>query len=301
MKLREIDDILDAFPKGRTKYFYFKDKYAIDLLSYAFDDSSIDAIKRSQYSGLLKKPIVRQRLSSIGTNRLRSDDWVDVWSNDVEPYLLTLGKWGHDKHGERYYYQTTNTDANLVLQLNFSNLHNSAFRRYVGDGDRNPYAFYGHPIAPAPYYTLAWARLDLSLDTNEALIEEIQTDWIRKANSEKAYLDTIPNELTSKERHRLHYLSECLAPHVKIWQEAILAAAIWFIYREIGISRIYYHSHKSGCRLKGIEDRLPPRSLYETLPRKFCFEAVDTIPEFLIPAIRKKKIKPRFYFLDLGV
>lgn len=300
MKTREIEEIIDLLPKGRTKYFYYKDKYAVDLLSYAFEEASIADIKRSRFSGLLRKPIVSDCISSIGTKTLRSKDLEDVWPDDIEPYLLTLGKWGYDRHGERDYYQTTTSDANLVLQLNFSNRHNAAFRRYVGEEYRSPYAYYGHPIAPVPNHTLAWARIDLSLDSGEALIEEIQTDWIRRGNQELIYYRNRLEDLSLSERRRLTYLECVLSPHVKMWREAILAAAIWFLYREIGLSKIYYHSYESGCRLKRIDQRRPPRSLYEELPRRFCFETWNGVPRFLEDDLRKNRLNPRFYFSDFG-
>ena len=243
MKTCEIEEIIESLPKGRTKYFYYKDKYAVDLLSYVLEDASVAQIKKSRFSGLLRKPIVGECISSLGTSRLRSDDLEDVWSEQVEPYLLTLGKWGRDRHGARGYYQTTTADANLVLQLNFSNLHNAAYKRYVGEGERSPFAFYGHPIAPAPNHTLAWARIDLNLDSNEALIEEVQTDWIRKASAQMRFYKDRESDLSPVERGQLIYLEHYLSPHVTLWREAILSAAIWFLYREIGISKIFYHSY----------------------------------------------------------
>ena len=51
----------------------------------------------------------------------------------------------------------------------------------------------GHPVlAPGerPYFreTLAWARIDLDLVSSEALVEEIQSDWVRCANRLKRRL-----------------------------------------------------------------------------------------------------------------
>ena len=62
----------------------------------------------------------------------------------------------------------------------------------------------------------------------------------------------------------------------------MLAATIWFLREEIGISRIYYHTHEYGAQLKRIRWGLPPRSLYTSLPRRFCFERTEEAPEFLV-------------------
>ena len=61
----------------------------------------------------------------------------------------------------------------------------------------------------------------------------------------------------------------------------MLAASLWFLREEIGIRRVWFHDHKTGQLLKRIGDRMPPRSLYSRLPRKFCFRKVTDSPEFL--------------------
>lgn len=296
MKTRQIEEIAAILPQERTKYLYFKDKYALDLLSWLLDEHAVAEVKASQFSGLLKKPVVREAMSYLGGSRLSGSDFENVWGAEVIPYLLTIGSWGTDRHKDRGWYQTTGRDANLVLQLNFSNVHNAAYRTHVDDTYR-PFEFSAHPVARWPFRTLAWARLDLCFELDEALIEEVQTDWIRYGSRRYDYLNSLGGDLSLENRKVLRYLKDVLLPYAALWQETILSAALWFIHRELGISKVYYHTHASGCALKRIDTQLPPRSLYEALPRKFCFKRVREIPQFLKADI-KRKLDPEFYLLD---
>lgn len=65
------------------------------------------------------------------------------------------------------------------------------------------------------------------------------------------------------------------------WQEAMLTAALRFLVYEIGMRRIFYHTETTGAFLKNIRGTKPPRSLYTELPKRFCFDETDTVPELL--------------------
>ena len=54
----------------------------------------------------------------------------------------------------------------------------------VADDGPGPFEWWSHPVRQDGRHTLAWARMDVDLDAGEALIEEIQSDWIREAVSE---------------------------------------------------------------------------------------------------------------------
>jgi hypothetical protein len=156
---------------------------------------------------------------------------------------------------------------------------------------------------------LAWARIDLDFAADEALIEEIQSDWIKQVTNtfhrmtshkdeDDAYyeygLDAEPEEVIT-------YVNTVLKPYIKIWEEAMLTATIEFIRNELGIHNIYYHSYETGCALKHCE---PPRSLYTTIPRKFCFQETEQMPHFLqdLSYVKKnlRKVEnPRFFKLSL--
>ena len=301
MKTEVIEEIIAILPQTRTKYAYFKDKYAADLLRWGLGTPRlVRELRQSAYAPLLERPVVRARLAQLGSGVTQAADWCDLWGSPVFNYLLTLGSWGRNGHGRRGYYQTTGGDANLVLQLNFSNEHNAAYRALIGDADGRPFEYLGHPIARWPYRTLAWARIDLSFETGEALIEEVQTDWIRYANGRRKRLLGRLKELGEGERRELRYLQEVVAPHAGLWPEAMLSAALWFLRTELGLTKVYYHTHDSGCRLKRIRGRKPPASLYDDLPRRFCFQLSGEAPRFLQPLLRRSAGELRFYRLDLG-
>lgn len=133
--------------------------------------------------------------------------------------------------------------------------------------------------------------MDIEFDTDEVLIEEVQTDWLRYAGGYLRRLERcFQNSSHCGDRRtacakRLEamrrYVKETLSPYYRMWDEAVLAAAIKFSVDELGIRNIYYHSFETGNALKGISDRYPPRSLYADLPRKFCFEQTEEMPGML--------------------
>jgi hypothetical protein len=134
--------------------------------------------------------------------------------------------------------------------------------------------------------TLAWARIDFDLNTNEALIEELQTDWLRRARQLLKQIESgkarYYNYGTNTTPDKLKiYLENVLAVYGAIWDEALLTAAIQFILQELGITKIYLHTPDTGAAVKLIKHTQPPRSLYSSLPRKFCFSQTDKAPEFL--------------------
>ena len=161
-------------------------------------------------------------------------------------------------------------------------------------------------------HTMAWVRMDVDFQTDEVLIEEVQTDWLRDA---KGYLWNL-EWYVKNNRDRLrklvvdgkvdaavNYVKKTLAPYFKMWDEAALTAAINFVVDELGIGRIYYHTFETGNVLKKIRYSYPPRSLYTDLPRKFCFKLTDEAPTMLVESkVVKRKLKrvkqPRWYRLD---
>ena len=77
------------------------------------------------------------------------------------------------------------------------------------------------------------------------------------------------------------YAEHVLANHRRLWDEAVLAASLWLLREHLGIRRIFMHTLEGGCALKRMAGCPPPRSLYENLPRAFCFERVQGVPRFL--------------------
>ena len=235
-------------------------------------------------------------------------------------YRLTLGHWGGDgRYWRQRWRQTSRPGANLVVQLNFSNQHNQAYERLLRPADVHPFQGYGHPVAEGER-TLAWCRLDLDLRTSEALIEEVQNDWLRFALEHERWVreaHALPEDAgrpAFRWRRRapqgtvadfLRYVDDVLRPHVKLWDEAVLTAALMLL-GTLGIRRVYYHTFASGNRLKGLAKAWgqPPRSLYTALPRRFCFTETAEVPRFLLAHRRVRKAlrdRPlRFFALDLN-
>lgn len=290
-------EILACLQGERTVFPYYRDRYGIGLLRqlsrrYRPGDSlSIGALKRSQYAPLLQKPRIKMVLARLGHGPI---DEPTLALHDYDPqqchYLLTLATWGSERRAGRSRRQTSRPGINLVLQLNFNTEHD---RRFGSLGClHSRFNYYGHPVSPRRN-TLAWARIDLDLASNCALIEEVQSDWVRRV----AWLARrVEHRLASGEPEstpiRLYGFDCSLATardycayirdqHAPIWPEAMLWACVQFIRDELGLETLYYHSEQGGLLLKGIGGSAPPRSLYTDLPRRFCFTPTREIPPFL--------------------
>ena len=284
-----------CLPQGRTPFYYFKDRYALQLLRQVTQRPKTKRdLEKSPFGKLLNKAIVKQALSGYGSGPIESSLFEIAWPRDVECYLLTFGYW---QMRSKRWAQTTRHGGNLVLQLNFSSKHDEAYRRLVDPVNGHPFECRYHPISKGKLRTLAWSRLDINLDGDEALIEEIQNDWIRMARASLARIDAADHdELLPTTRERCdklrRYVDEVLAPHIRLWDEAMLAATIWFLHEVLNIGKIWYHTPESGARLKQIDGTQPPRSLYTTLPKKFCFRETDEKPH-LLPARAKHSARRR--------
>ncbi len=174
MQLSAVKEIIDCLPQGKTRFHYFKDRYALLLLSMAVAGSTTKpVVRRSAYARLLGKDVVKQALSRRGRTSISADDFHAWWPNRYQSYVLTLDHWGSN---DRYWDQVTRPGCNLVLQLNFSKEHDRAFETAVDQGFRGIMESSYHPIAKARRKTLAWARIDIDLQSGDALIEELQSD-----------------------------------------------------------------------------------------------------------------------------
>jgi len=330
MDTKELRYIVECLPRGRTLFYYYKDLYALKLLSYAVgkEGKKVSEIKASRYARLTDKPRVKEHLSRLGTNKITKEYIDSIWPatkpSEYECYSLSLDKWGDEKLWlrDRDYNQTARPGYNLVLQLNFSSKHNKEYKKIINPATKwDHYASYGHPVADnGRLLTLAWARMDIDMEKGEALIEEVQNDWIRNALRDfkslaKVCLDEKGNrEIRLKEKSRYgfparavsRYFNDTLAFHKEIWDEAMFTAALWFIREELGIKTIYMHTHETGNVIKNLSrDFAPPRSVYEKLPKKFCFEKIKEVPDFLRKYYSRNykkifgNISPSFWKLSL--
>lgn len=300
MNQQQLESVLGALPGGRRTLFpYFKDRYALVLLSYAVGaGKTIRAVKESAFGGLLDKPLLKAATGNLPDGRLTAERLACIWPCQPEYYRLTLGTWGPDKgYWNQAWYQVSRPGKNLVVQLNFSAKHNRPFLDLIRPEGHHPFAWHGHPIATNGEHTMAWARLDIEPEAGEALIEEVQTDWIRAARLAQRVLADLRRRPVGRGGGGLddlqQYVEEVLEPHIRMWDEAVLTAALWFLREKLGIRRIYYHTYEGGRRLKGMPNEKPPRSIYSKLPRRFCFRETEAVPSFLLRHRRVRKQRDR--------
>ncbi len=287
------EEIIACLPRGRTLFYYYPDRYAAYLLArHVGDGMPIAAVKRGRYGRLLARPHIAELIGKSGDGVLRAADLEALWPDDDVCYRLTLTIWAPDLH--RMWHQTSRRGANLVLQLGFPAGEDARFRRFASLDRRRAIAQSVHPNSHGDCPVLAWARLDIDLDAGVALIEEIQTDWLRALRELEWAVDDATGD--GDKDHRIcaafcgrpvdvralyQYAVDLQALHRPIWDEAMLTAALWFLIEEIGVSEIYYHDAACGRMLKRIDYSAPPRSLYTSLPRRFCFEKTAAPPAFL--------------------
>lgn len=297
MTADEIDQIVACLPRGKTVFHYFADRYAVLLLGRLMrEPTRVADLKRSSLDRLLRRPLVAELLRRCADGLVEPDLFRFAWAEPAEPYLLGLGRWGEERRHPppANYHQTSRPGLNLVLQLNTTSRHDRPCGRWVVPRGDHPFVYPGHPVAIGTgRTTLAWARLDIALDDGEALIEEIQSDWVREAQQlmrnlascrsdaeRDAYLRDCCESISLEGVRR--YAATVLPFHARFWAEAMLTAAIWFLRDELGVRRIYFHTYDGGNRLKGLDACFaPPRSLYTDLPRRFCFAQTAEPPRLL--------------------
>lgn len=279
MEKQQLDEILQIMTGERTLFHYVRDGYALELLQdYIGDSMSISELRQSPFAHLLTKPIVKNVLAKAGKGVLKAEhlEWAK-WDYGNTPlnFVLTLDAWGSDDYSERTWNQMSRSGYHLVLQLNFANDHKQRFRQLLKSDYAGAFSNWGHPVSTDERYeTLAWARIDLDMDAGVALIEEIQSDWVREAKCEW-------NQSHYEDADFDTYLGKVLAPYAKVWDEAVMAAAIRLIRRDLGIEKVFFNTFETGNRLKGIDHDFPPRSLYTKLPKRFGFQQTEEVPVFL--------------------
>ncbi|MBX2824840.1 MAG: hypothetical protein KTR33_08945 [Gammaproteobacteria bacterium] len=286
MNKKLVQEITECLPQGKTPFPYFRYRYAAMLLPWLVPDgTAIAELKKRPVGKLLEKPPTRQALEQCGDGRFSAAGCHLAWAEPHEDFLLTLSEWS----GERGYSQLSRSGSNLVLQVNMNQSLLHLFEKLVTDDYHWRFYNFGHPILRQRQdgmvrQTLGWIRIDLDLQSDEALIEEVQSDWLRAANKcVRLYQSmALRYNLRAEARHLLSYSEYVINRFAKIWDEALLAAALWFIREEIGIRTVWYHTFESGGVLKRIKYQQPPRSLYVDLPRKFCFERTAEHPQFLL-------------------
>ena len=292
MDRHTADEVLACLSHNRTLFHYYRDRYSIGLLrQLSRTPTTVAALKRTPFASLAQKPRVKSILAQLGGEHLHEAQLaLHDYDPEQTPFVLTLDTWGSDHAQHWRYKQTSRRGYNLVLQLNFCKRHDQRLQKLGAQADA--FNYYGHPTATRRN-TLAWSRIDFDWKSGTALIEEIQSDWIRRvrwlvgfaerklARLQDASLPTGYRGLTCPLQTTLDYGRFVLDQYQPIWAEAMLWATLDFLRNELGLRRIYYHTMESGRLLKRIGGSLPPLSLYSDLPRKFCFDKTAEAPAFI--------------------
>lgn len=321
MDIQLANTVIDCLSKDRTLFEHYEDQHAVMLLQHVTRTPvAISKLKETRFAKLLQRSVIKNILAEKGDGTLSCNDLEYAPRSDVSNFVLTLGLWAL-RRIDRPWAQTSRPGVNLVLQLNFDRGHDRAYERLLQPINESPFTEWDHPVCRKGRTTMAWARIDLDMQSGEALIEEIQNDWVRRAMANYAYGKNLQKRLGLKVANQKHlyrdgdivgrlpnvieYVDNHLTQRAQHWSQAMLSAAIWFLVEELGIKSIWYHHHETGQRLKKIRCQLPPRSIYTQLPKKFCFELTEQTPAFITSDAQKrmkqrlKTGKERFWHLAL--
>jgi hypothetical protein len=254
MELTIIEEITQRLTSERTHYSYFRDHYALGMLADLSESnlnmSTTGQVRDGPFASLLSKPMVKRALAAQGHGRLDARYLRAFGMEDGKPFLLGLDRWG--TQADSWSSQASRRGHNLVLQLNFTATQTRALAR-LGNGDGAIFNSQYHPNCSEAHHryreTLAWARIDLDFDRGEALIEEVQSDWVWFVNHAMRYGLRCGTSAISAERVKA-LVREHFGPVLKWWDEAVLWAALGFLRRELGIKHVFYHDSKPARRSK---------------------------------------------------
>ncbi len=313
MNKQLLDEVLYCLSDDRHTYHYFKDKYCMFLLDhYIKEETPVKNIKNSHLARFCQKPVVKTWLAGMGKKTVNPEMIAAMWPTDLYHFTVTLGQWGGD---DPYWQQTARPGFNLVVQLNFSRTHDRMYQAVIEkDSTYQPFVCESHPIH-GHRNTIAWARLDISEDFSEVLIEEVQNDWLRYAWGLYQSIKKDPNaERLARHGFRTNwdrlqaYFEDEIKPMMQVWDEAILCATLEYVVTQIGAEKIYMYDHLTGVEMKSMGHWHPPRSLYTQLPKKFGFEITTESPRFYQDDFRlerrmkkiRQRMTPKWHFLNLN-
>jgi hypothetical protein len=325
MKPEVLDKILSEL-SDEVPYVYFADCESAWVLSQMLGSPArLDELKKQPCGRLLGRPLVGPVVAKCGSGVIdpydlalvalpQAPEIVGACANlspaaragietarglERRGYRLTFSSWGSDSvFWDRF--QTSRRGVNLVIQVNFEETEEDRqFHREFAPVVRL-LGCSGHPIRRDGPITMAWARVDIDLETGEALIEEIQSDWFCSVRA----VDIVGGLA-------MHQLRDSyLVRHARAewdWPNVTLHAALWLLKTKLGVHRFYFHRRKVGEQLKMMGAwGEPPRSIYEKLPQSFGFQGTTEAPRFLEGERRhtladaRDSGKPIFWRLDLG-
>lgn len=289
----DVDAILRAHGAEDLALSYQKDCYALSLLGHVIGGGRpISVLKKGPFARLFEKPLVKRALSFAANGVLTPACLERALPEERELFRVTLARWGGKtpREWKLRYYQTSRPGENLVLQLNFPAAHDRAYRHLLRPGNYHPFVMSRHPVRRGELFTLAWVRLDVDERTNEVLIEEVQSDWVKDVDW---YRKNVESDLAQGELADVRlsssfhgsaseffvYAEKIVGPYARLWQECALALALDFVYSRLGARRVFFHTYQGGLFMKRLEGAVkPPRSVYTTLPESFCFTRTKTPP-----------------------
>jgi len=299
--------------KQEKTFYYSKDWYACILLREILKlENDVRAIKKTKFSKLMNRPVVKHKLSKRGGAKFFQEDLIFDQYKEALPFNISFGRWGCGC----CHSQTSRKSFNLVIRLDFSSHHAENYEKHFKPKEHNVFNYSCHPVRAKSIRkmnsgrrspeTMAWSRVDIDLRRNVALIEEIQTDWLRGAKdelddliqSERSGYEYVAWGSESKTSSIKYYLSETLKPYNKLWAEAMLAVTIKLLLDDLNMNSIYYHTPESGRLIKRIEYGAPPRSLYTSLPKRFCFKQTQYGPDFIEKTRSFKKFRSEHPYLS---
>lgn len=318
----EIDHIRQDLP-AEMAFPYYADRESPWLLSRRLRaPAPVAALRKGLLGRFLDRPLVRPVVAECGGTLRPEDLWlvahadlaarrelsrpalagaIAAFDQSWHDFGLTFDAW---TWGNRATAQTSRAGGNLVVQLAFPTDHAYLMAQYGQGKRRKSYEYDLHPIRTTGRPTLAWARLDIDRDSGAALIEEVQSDWLRfVAETAGHYRRHQPG--AGLTRRTCAYSDALRARYGRVWPRAMLLAVLKLLVEDLGLAEIWMHQPASGAIYKQIRGTAPPVSLYTALPKSFGFEAVQEAPPFLarykrrsIDKLRRKGL-PIFWRLTL--
>ncbi|MEM7569497.1 MAG: hypothetical protein AAF337_06860 [Pseudomonadota bacterium] len=274
---------------------YAKDDFALHILARQVGNGrTARQIKASPVAGLLAKAQHAVR----GNGVLDQTDCAQALArSESQIFPMTTRAWGNNPGPkyDRFYYQTARQGFNLVLQLGLPEPFWRDFRALCKPNMRDPYNSDWHPARKSGPPTLAWARIDLDWTTKEALIEELQSDWVTLGEDDRRDEWVSQYAFDGQEERVLTYLRHVLPSVETLWSEALLWLSIHILTRHLRLQRIFLYDHDTGNKTKAYPGgSVGPRSLYEKLPKRFGFLKEAGTPAFLKDTYATPEFEKRF-------
>ena len=287
-------------------FHYYADRESAWLLqAHSAGDAPVRAVRQGTFAKLLDRPLIKP-LCAGGGGVLRNADLrmlaradcvLDyealstpgyaaleaVYDGPWMDFEVTYDIW----HNSQWRWaQMSRAGANLVVQLGFPSEHAALLQRTIGKMERSKFECASHPVRQSGRPTLAWARRDIDAKTNTALIEEVQSDWLRYV---RCYLRELRKSRPRSRvlRNAQAYEAALTARYDKVWAKAMMLQVLMLLRDRLGLGQVFMHQPLPGAKLKWIDYTLPPRALYTALPKSFCFTPTREVPEFL--RIKRRK------------